>query len=136
MRAVVGGLDLELLHRVRRRVDEQVVAAVIERTDAVEVDLLVHPSRPAGAELRSGRHDAGGQVPEAREVPAAQRQVDDGLGGHDVAGDAALRLEQQTLRDDINHFANLADLEGNVQRSPAAAHERTSGHLVQRVLTR
>ena len=61
------------------------------------------------------RDDSGRQVPERREIAAAQRQVGEGLRGDDVPGHAALRFEQQTLRHDVDHLADLPDLQDDVQ---------------------
>ena len=115
LRRVVGGLHLEFLDGINRRVHEQVVPAVVERTHAVKRDLLVHASSPTGAKLSTRRDHAGRQVSESSEVAAAQRQVDERLRGDHVSCHAALRLQQQTFRHDINHFADLANLESEVQ---------------------
>ena len=55
------------------------------------------------------------RLPSVREVAAAQRQVDERLGGDDVAGDAALRLEQQPLGFDVDDLAESADLQRELQ---------------------
>jgi hypothetical protein len=115
LRRVVRRLHLELFDRVDGGIHEQVVSAVVQGADAVEGNLLIHAARPAGAELCSGCDDASRQVAEGREVAAAQWQVDQRFRGHDVSGHAALRFEEQALRDDIDDLADLPDLEDEIQ---------------------
>ena len=129
LRRIVGGLHLELLDRIHGRVHEEVVPAVVERADAVERHLLVHATRPAGAELGAGGDDAGGEVAERREVPSAQGQVHEGLGADDVAGDTALCLEEQPLRFDVDHFADGPDLQREVQPRHLSDAQRDVGAL-------
>ena len=107
---VVAGLDVDLFNDIERREHHQDVVAVVGDRDAVEGDLLIPRSHPAGLELAVGRDDPGGQVAKAHEVPAGHRQALDAVLGHHVPDHGALRFQQLTLGHDRNRFGHFAEL--------------------------
>ena len=111
LRRVVRRLDLEFLYGVNRWIHEQVVAAVVERAHTVKRDLLIHAARAARSELCSGGDDARGEVAERREVPARERHVHERCTADHVAGDAALRFEQQASRFYVDDLADISNLQ-------------------------
>src|SRR6185369_1426679 len=111
---VVPGLHLELMYRVNGREHENRIAAVIDGCDAVERQLLILASGSVRTETATGGAARGdhsrNQVPELRKIPAIERQIHNALRRHRAGHDAALRLQQDTLRVYLNLLTDLAHL--------------------------
>ena len=119
--AEVVGLDLELLHRVRRHlhdlVGEALVAGAVRVVvDAVEDEIVQRAAQAVDVERGVARladrrlADAGTEQCEVGVGAAVERQVDNRLVADDLAAVARFALEQPGGAGDDNGFTDVADL--------------------------
>ena len=127
LRGVLRLLDLELLHRLRRRVDHQVVEQLVGHLDAVQqVDVV---ARALAADVGQGtgllqgfaagparRQDHGvAQQGQPDDVAGIQRHPQDLLVRHDVADLGARHLKQLGVARNRHRLVESSELEHEIQ---------------------
>ena len=130
--AHVVGDDLELLHRVRRRLHHLVREALVARAVGVVVDAVdqeVVERRAQAVDVERALAAAGGerrhaharrQQRQRRVLAAVERQRPGLLAGDDLAAIARVGLQQHRARADFDLLGDLADGHRQIDALPGA----------------